>query len=173
MLTSIIIVHGKKPLRGGSMHPAFIERLDQAVRLARQSSYQEILITGGPTRTRVVTEAKMGRQYLLGRTKLPVRLEDKSRTTAENIIFTQAEEIGRNNKELSNVAVITSRPSILRTRYLYKKLWPEVYKSATFVGAKQHNSLVDFLTEPFYYLYALLDPKEQYTGYLKRLFRNM
>jgi len=167
---NILLIHGKKPQKHNPMHVAFEECLKLALKLSKGNDYNLILISGGQTRSNQPSEASIGHAYLKNKTTIPIILERNSKTTIENILFS------KNILQLYNIShidAIISGKLLLRYKYLYKKLWPEVYDKADFIGAPVSYPLLYYLIESIYYLYSLVDIKERWLPKItKRLFRN-
>lgn len=158
---NIIIVHGEKPRRDGSMHPAFRERVKVAIEWSRQCQGQYIIVvTGGKTRKKAEPEAVSGAQ-LLGRTiHTPIFIEDRSRTTIENINFTRA--LLKNNGIVTrHYIVVDSRKRMFRLKYLYRKLWPEICQAIQFVPAPDTYPISFYMWEYISYLLDHVDIRER------------
>jgi hypothetical protein len=167
---NIIIVHGEKPLRSGGMHPAFRERLDEAVRLIHGNNFDMIVITGGRTRKNAPSESEMGRIYLQNKVSIPIIGENQARTTSENVRLSQ---VLLEDKNLNQVTVITSQKRIRRAQYLYARLWPEISDRIEFVAARDFYPCYYLLLEFLYRICAYLDPYEKtFARLLKKVFRN-
>jgi uncharacterized SAM-binding protein YcdF (DUF218 family) len=71
--------------------PVFAERLRHAGELYRQGKVGKIVLTGGLSPEDKLTEAEAGRRWLLaeGVPDGALILEDRSRTTLENLLFSQ------------------------------------------------------------------------------------
>ena len=75
--------------------------------------------------------------------------------------------------EIEKIIAITSRKRIFRIRYLYWRLWRDVYPKIVFVGAKDYYPVFYYFAEFFYFLYDLVDPHERLlVRFVKRIFRN-
>ena len=167
---NILLIHGEKPLKNKALHPAFEERLKLALKLSNNNDYDLILISGGQTRSNQPSEASSGYAYLRNKTTVPIILEENSKTTIENILFS------RNvlqNYNITGIDIITGKRWSRRGKYLYKKLWPEIYNKARFFAARDFYPFLYYLAEVAYYLYALVDIEERWLPKItKRLFRN-
>lgn len=171
-MKSILIIHGEKLKRDGKMRKEFKERLDKAIVLARDCDFDEIIISGGRTREGLPSEANVGATYLKGKTTLPIILENRARTTSENVRNTKTllEEQGT---EIEEITVITSKERIRRAKYLYKRLWPTIYPFAHFYPAKDYYWPTFKITELLYLLFNFLDPYEKTLAHFaKKYFRN-
>lgn len=160
---TLIIVHGEKPPRDGSLHPAFRNRLDRALRLGAET----IVVTGGTTRLHAKDEATQGEHYLRehGYNGHIIK-EQRARSTAENVLYTK-ELIEHEHLSPATVYVVSSGHRMLRIRHLYKHLNPELLPRITFVGARNAYA-VPAILGIFFYLkelallaYHHLDPHER------------
>lgn len=170
----IIIVHGEKPFRGGQIHREFVARLNKAVQLCREDKFDALIISGGQTRKNISTEARQGFEYLKGKINNRVILEDKSRSTSENIQYTKTlvNNLGQLDKN-SEIYAITSAKRNRRARYMYFMLWPEAAGAVKFAPAEDAYPWAVSLLEKIYFFFALIDPYEKVFGRVaKKLFRN-
>jgi len=166
----ILIIHGERPKRNQELHPAFEERLKLATILSGKNNYDLVVITGGKTKKKFRTEVEIGREFLEGKILTPFLLEECAVTSVENIKFTKKL---LQNRKIDSADIITSETRIPRLKYLYKKLWPELYTKSQFYGAKDFYSPFFLLGEFIYYLYAHVDIQEKYISRItKRLFKN-
>lgn len=169
-MSKIIIVHGEKPTRSCAIHPAFIERLKVAIAVCDKEKFDYLIISGGQTRRKCRAESEIGLSYLKGKVSIPVLLEGQARSTSENIRYSR--EIA-GSMEIEKIIAITSRKRIFRIRYLYWRLWRDVYPKIVFVGAKDYYPVFYYFAEFFYFLYDLVDPHERLlVRFVKRIFRN-
>ncbi len=171
-MIKIIIVHGEKTHRTGKIHEAYTERLNKALGLTQKIKPDLIVLTGGKTREIAKSEAELGKEYLEGKTKTPLLLENHSRTTIENIRFTK-KILEKNKIKTDEFFIITSQKRISRIKYLYKKIWLEAYKNSKFIGAKD---FYPFWFSAYEWLSLLLDTfdiKERFLlAFTKKIYRN-
>jgi len=168
-MSSHIIIHGVKLLSDCNPHPDFISRLDKAIGISREISVDSIVVSGGKTRKQCIAEANFGAVYLQGKTSIPVVIENRSTTTIENIKFIQ-EKIPAGTIE--TLYAVIGNVNLFRTKYVYKKLWPDIYPKIVFVTAPSHNILA-YLLECIYILYTLIDIREKFlVRIFKKIFRN-
>jgi hypothetical protein len=169
----IIIVHGEKPLRSGMIHPELIFRLEKALDLTKSESIDLIVITGGQTRKMCASEAAMGYAFIKRQTNIPVLLEEKSHTTAENIMFTKALLKEKNIGPIDKLIAISGKKRMRREKYLYRRLWKELFPKITFVPAKDLHPFPYYLAELLYFIFALIDPRgKTVTHITEKIFRN-
>jgi len=167
---NLIIVHGEKSTSGGRMHPAFKSRLDACISIIKEKPVELIIITGGQTRKNVPTEAKLGFEYLKNKFNTPILLEEKARTTSENIRYSKV-LVG--HKSLEKIIVISSKKRMFRLKYLYWRLWPEVYSKIRFIKTKDFYSIFFYPLEFFYLIFAIIDPREKlFARFTKKVFRS-
>jgi len=165
-MSKVVVVFGEKSIRSGEMHPAFKERLDRAVK----QKVDLIVITGGETKRNSDSEAKIGMRYIRGKTSTKVILEDKAKTTVENILFSK-KLLERKKIKVDKVIAISSNKRMFRLRYLYWRLWSEV--DVKFLGARDFYPFMFYLQEILYLIVNLFDPYEKTIVRLTRkLFRN-
>ena len=175
-MIKIIIVHGEKTHRTGKIHEAYIERLNKALGLTQKIKPDLIVLTGGRTREIAKSEAELGKEYLegkgKGKIKTPLLLESRSRTTIENIRFTK-KILEKNKIKAGEFFIITSQKRISRIKYLYKKIWPDIYKNSKFIGARD---FYPFWFSTYEWLSLLLDTfdiKERFLlAFTKKMYRN-
>ncbi len=171
-MNRIIIVHGEKSKPSGEIHPAFIERLDKAIEISKQVSPDFIVITGGQTRKISPSEAQTGYDYLKDKIKIPILIEKESRTTIENIKFTK-KLLADSRFEINKLYVITSQKRIFRIKFLYRRLWPEIYEEIKFIPAKDFYPILFYPYEALCLLLNLLDLNERFLlPFGKKFFRN-
>ncbi len=170
-LKHVIIVHGEKPQKGCNPHPEFLRRLEKAVDIANHEEIDGIIVTGGATRKNCKTEAVFGAKYLQDRVSTKVFIEGCSHTTVENIRFTKK---FLSDSYLKQVIVISSTKRMLRLKYLYKRIWPEIYGNIMFVGAHDSYGFYFYFLELVYFMYSILDITEYvFPRLTKRWFRNL
>src|SRR3989338_11250202 len=166
----ILIVHGERPSSDKELHPAFEERLKLAALMCQKNNYDLLVITGGKTKKKFQSEAEIGRRFLEGKIHTPFLLEGRAVTSVENINFTKKL---LQRQKIDSVDIITSQTRIFRLKYLYKKLWPEIYAVANLYGAKDFYSPFFVMGELIYDLYTHVDIQEKYLARIaKRFFRN-
>lgn len=168
-MIKLLIIHGEKPTRSGSIHPAFLSRLSTAVKLCHNNSYNLVVITGGQTRKNAPTEAAQGLEYLRSKINLPIILEEKARSTAENIIFTK--KLLKGGK-IASATIVTSQKRFWRTGYLYSRLWPELRGKTEIIGSPDPYPVFFLLREWLLFLFAVLNSKEKFCFLAKKFFRN-
>jgi hypothetical protein len=167
---NIIIVHGEKPLSSGEIHPEFIRRLNQALEISKNAEIDLIIISGGQTRKNAKPEAEMGFDYLSPKTKTPILLEIKSKTTFENIIFTKNL---LENREIDLAYIVSSKKRMFRIKYLYKLSWPQIFLKVRFIEVEDEYPSLFYLVELFYFFFAILDREEKFFAkFSKIIFRN-
>lgn len=172
-----VIIHGEKPLSSCMMHPAFRERLEEAVRVCARvqetgAAIAAVVITGGETRRGCQSEAASGAAFLASRVSVPVLREEYARTTSENVRRVKSLMQARSVAPTAYL-IMTSKTRLFRVRYLYRRLWPEGFLRAQFVGAKDGYPCWYTLLERLYFLYDLIDPRERTLPRLtKKFFRN-
>jgi len=170
-MSKIIIVHGVKPKRNQALRYEFQSRLDAAVQEVKNHSYDYFLVTGGKTVGRYPSEAEIAQNYLKDKIKIPLLLEDQSRTTSENVRYTKT-LIESKDISVRQCKIVLSKDVKPRTYYLYRRLWPEIVDSLSFLLVNEHSTLFAPVMEPIYHAYAYLDPEEKFfTRITKRLFR--
>lgn len=100
---------------------------------------------------------------------MPMILEDRSRTTFENVRNVRT----RFQVKAVSGLVIMGRAQMARTRALYRRVWPEAYPTLTFVPCQEPTTWYVSILELVYRLGSALDPEERSLGRLfKTWFRN-
>src|SRR3989344_6074401 len=152
-----IIIHGEKHTRSGGLHPAYKNRLDKTIDYSRSHPGLEmIILTGGKTRRKCQSEAEAGREYLDGKVNAHLILEDRAKTTADNVVYSKKM---MRPKDFERVIVITSRARMMRAKYLYARLWPEAKKKLEFVSSEDTYTVLRYVVEAVSLVGAMIDPR--------------
>ncbi len=170
----ILIIHGEKSGKLGGIHKEFLVRLNKAINLSKENKFDKIIISGGQTRKNIPSEAGQGFEYLNNKITGQIFLEDKSKTTPENVQYTKTiiKNWGIPLRDFE-IYVISSKTRIARLKYLYSVIFPEVYSKIKFIPADDSYGFVYQLIEKIYHLIAFIDPYEKILGkWKKELFRN-
>ena len=120
-----IIIHGAGLLGGEKVTPLLKRRIDKAVEAYHKSknSNIKIIASGGQGADEKISEAQAIYNYILEETdvsKESVLLEDKSRTTYENLLFSK--EIGEQLVENPCFLFVTNDYHVFRTSTYARKL---------------------------------------------------
>ena len=120
-----IIIHGAGLLDGERVTPLLKRRIDKAVEVYHKSknSNIKIIASGGQGADEKISEAQAIYNYILEETdvsKESVLLEDKSRTTYENLLFSK--EIGEQLVENPCFLFVTNDYHVFRTSTYARKL---------------------------------------------------
>ena len=120
-----IIIHGAGLLGGERVTPLLKRRIDKAVEAYHKSknSNIKIIASGGQGADEKISEAQAIYNYILEETdvsKESVLLEDKSRTTYENLLFSK--EIGEQLVENPCFLFVTNDYHVFRTSTYARKL---------------------------------------------------
>ena len=120
-----IIIHGAGLLGGEKVTPLLKRRIDKAVEVYHKSknSNIKIIASGGQGADEKISEAQAIYNYILEETdvsKESVLLEDKSRTTYENLLFSK--EIGEQLVENTCFLFVTNDYHVFRTSTYARKL---------------------------------------------------
>ncbi len=167
----IVIVHGNKIRKDGSISFDYKSRLDTAINTAKENSCDLIVITGGSVRKGFESDSYYGFQYIKDLTDINTILEQESKTSVENILFTV--NILKGIKKIGRVYVVSSDYHILRLRYLYKNLFKVKFKEIFFVGSKSSFSMFKHIVDFVILLYYLFDIYEEYIPSItKKIFRS-
>ena len=168
-LTHPVIVNGEKPYKNCQPHREFTKRLKKAIEVANKENIDGIIVSGGATRKNCSTESSFGAQYLQG-LRVPIFTEEHSHTTIENIRFVKQLLI---NNSLEKLIVISSQKRLLRLKYLYNRIWPEMRGKVEFVGAPDSYGIYFYFLELAYLVYSIFDINEHVLPRLtKKFFRN-
>lgn len=158
-MTKLIILHGNKLDKDGALSKQMLERIDVLKDLLKQDTEISLVICGGKTTKKFNSEAKTIFDYLNETGIIPkntkIVLEENSKTTAENI-----REIRKIFDELFPIKIeaITTKESVPRFKFLYKKLWPEVNKKVYFFSNNNSRKILRMI-EKIYYWYSQVDPE--------------
>jgi|SRR3989344_1638218 len=172
IMATLIIVHGEKLTSTGEISYSFKQRLDLAYNLSKRYDNSTIIVAGGHTRKKFPTEAYMGEEYLKNKgLSQEIILENKSRSTVENILFIK-KHVKENN--YNKIIVVSSKKHIPRVKYLYWRLWPSAYKKAEFDGSKDDYPFIAYGIELIKFESEIIDPDESgpVIKFLKKTFRN-
>ncbi len=177
-MSTVLILHGEKPLPCGSIHPAFLHRIETAKALLCHHRPVAIIITGGKTVTKSLSEAEMALPHFAD-VDIPIVLENAARTTVENA-KNSIRLIKAHFPEVKKIIIVTSQIRIARAKAIYHHLFAELSHLLDFHPAP--NGLVRFadfeslhrVKEWLAHAWFWLDAKEKaiITKYWKRLFRN-
>ena len=115
-------------LRGDQPSQTLKNRLDKGVEYLRANPEAKIVAAGGVGAAATLSEAEVMKRYLTaqGIAETRVLLEDKSRTTDENLKFTKALIIAREGMPAHSIAVITSDYHLYRAKQIAGKYYPQV-----------------------------------------------
>lgn len=149
-----------------------LERVEVLKTLLKQDTEISLVICGGKTRKKFDSEAKIILRHLVSSgylsEKVKVITEEQSRTTAENI---------KQTKQILNsilpiqIKAITTKESVPRFEYLYKKLWPEADELVNFYSNSNSRKRLKII-ENIYYWYTHIDPEYKWLKLPVRIFRN-
>lgn len=184
--THVIIVLGNKPLEDDSLDREYKDRCDWALSVARHEAYESykgsscvIVLTGGSTVAGKPTESEVASVYLEEKIepftfeKPLVLLEQKSRTTPENIVYT-LELLRERGIVPTKLTVIGRKSQILKTCIIVSRIWD--------LGNPRVNFIAGIDTTPFWYqcldqtlmcLISALDPYDRWIlSIFKKISRN-
>jgi len=167
----VLVLNTKKLKKDCSLDFEYLARIKKTISFCKENKDIElIVISGGKTRANCNYECTYGQKVLENTTNISIKLENKSKTTSESILYTKQLLKG---VELDQLFVVSNKKYLLRLKFMYKKLWPKMYQKTTFISAKNHSNLLINLLELVYLLYYFIDPYgttvEKIT---KKLFRN-
>lgn len=148
-------------LRGEKVSPTLKARLDQAIAYYKLHPDTMIIVSGGQGEDEVIPEAEAMRRYLekMGIPKEHILKEDRSRTTLENIAFSQ-ELLVERGEEDKKVLIVTHDYHLFRAQMLayFMDLKSEglAAESASLVGMnyliREYPTLIiDFIRMIFIY----------------------
>lgn len=120
-----IIIHGAGLLGGEKVTPLLKRRIDKAVEAYHKSknSNIKIIASGGQGADEKISEAQAITNYLLEETDVPqdaIILEDQSRTTYENLLFSK--ELGEKLVAKPQFLFVTNDYHVFRTSTYARKL---------------------------------------------------
>ena len=120
-----IIIHGAGLLDGEKVTPLLKRRIDKAVEAYHKSknSNIKIIASGGQGGDEKISEAQAITNYLLEETDVPqdaIILEDQSRTTYENLLFSK--ELGEKLVAKPQFLFVTNDYHVFRTSTYARKL---------------------------------------------------
>lgn len=139
--------------------PVFRERINHAVNLYKQKRVKKIIFTGGQGNSNEKTEARIAQIYAVdeGIPKEDILIENKSRTTFENLEFSK-EIIDREN--IKSVLIVTDplhmKRSMAMADFLEINALPEPTPTTVYQGFWAKTDLL--VRETFYcFLFQLRD----------------
>lgn len=144
MKTDVIIVLAHS-IENGNLSDIGKDRVEKAIELYKSNLASKILMTGGFGKhfntTKVPTAEWMKRYAIkLNVLKNKILKEDKSRNTIENLLYSK-NIVKKHNWKY--IIIVTSDFHILRTKYIFRKLFGRKYKAIfvpvkTFIGVKRY-----------------------------------
>lgn len=166
----ILITHGRKLKMSGEIHEEYIARLDLTVEVCQKNNLDKVILLGAQTRKNTVSEARAGYEYIKNRIKVPIILDEDTRSCSEQVRAVKKMVNGANVHE---VYAVMGKTSMARLKYLYKKLWPEMYIKIKFISAEDFYPSFFYIIEKIYFIFALIDPHEKvFVRFTKKIFRN-
>ena len=170
LLGKIVIVHGQKLGDEGELKDGFVKRLDKSVEVLVENKCDFILVSGGRTRERFPSEAEVGADYLRKKYFIEVVEERQSLTTVDNVVC--ASKLIGQNPEF--IYAISSRSKLPRLRFLYEKLYPEIYDKIDFVSSGEDSPIIEPLKEFLHLAYNRFDLHEESSAvrFLRKTLRN-
>lgn len=172
----LLIVNGVQFNKDLSPNLEFITRLEKVIEIVKLQPIDKIIISGGSTRSKYMSEASFGEQYLQKHTNISIFKEEKSHTTIENIkftkiIITEHDELKSDNIE--KIIVVTTSKRLFRLKYLYKKIHPEIVNKIEFIVAPYPQPTSLTFLETLYLFYSMFDINERFLArFIKRALRN-
>lgn len=160
----IILVLGKQLLSRGEIPKELRLQMEKAVELLRAWQGDLMVITGGVTIPGLPSEARGAFACVPEDLRDRVRLEEKAMSTKQNIEFSK-ELLVHFNVDVHSVIIISSPGHERRTRYLFRRLWPEVALSFENVGTCTPRERVEHM---IIFVLTVLDPEEKIFLPLKR-----
>lgn len=120
-----IIIHGAGLMNGEEVTPLLKKRIDKAVEAYQRlgNSKTRLIASGGQGEDEKISEAQAIANYLLKTGAVPssaILLEDKSRTTFENLLFSK--EIGESLCPQPQFLFVTNDYHVFRTSVYAKKI---------------------------------------------------
>ena len=120
-----IIIHGAGLLDGERVTPLLKRRIDKAVEAYKKSTNpnMKLIASGGQGPDEKISEAQAILNYLLEETDIPkeaVLLEDQSKTTYENLLFSK--QIGEKLVDQPRFLFVTNDYHVFRTSTYAKKI---------------------------------------------------
>lgn len=179
--TRVIIIHGNQPING-KIDPEYADRCYRASKLiylgSRKKYTEYIILTGGETVKGQISEAKSAQQTLQNylwklNVHAQVLLEENSKTTGENIAF--SEELLQGLGIIPDIVVCIGRKSQMnKVRILVKRIWKYGTPEFKFIHGIDNSSrlhkCIDAYIMPFI---NYIDPRERFfLAWFKRIFRN-
>lgn len=115
---------------GEKLSPVFKERANHAINLYREKRIKKIIFTGGQGNADEKTEAETAREYAVaeGVSDADILIENKSRSTLENLLF--AKPIAESNG-IKTVFVVSDPLHLKRSIAIARDLNYEAYPSPT------------------------------------------
>ena len=164
----IALVLGKQLSPSGAMTAEYVAQMQKAVSLLSADKVDIILITGGVTRAGFPSEAEVGLSKVPKELRTKVMLEKCSKSTSENIRFV-LEMLG--SSRITSMIVVGSTGQDRRTRFLIKRLWPEILPVTKFDSVPT-TSAKEKVAHFVLYVLTLIDPDDEvFVPFIKKYSR--
>lgn len=164
-----ILIHSNSN-RNKALTNDFQTRLDQAMVIAKEKDIDSILITGGVRDSKNKTESDIALEYISKDCTSNIFIESRSKTSVENIVYSQ--NILKDFINLEELIVVSSDYHLPRLRYLYKKHFKLDIPKISFLGSKSGFTILKRMYEYILYIYYLIDPNEKFLAKVtKNVFR--
>jgi uncharacterized SAM-binding protein YcdF (DUF218 family) len=143
---NLMILLGVGPKKDGRPSQFMISRVRKAVQLYRKNKYSKVIISGGPTITRIPESEIMRIMLLKFIPDKKIITEKKSKDTIQNAVFSW--ELIKDKKP-KHITIVTSAHHIPRTRYIFRTLYAHMDVSLRFEPATDNFDAIEAL---FYWL---------------------
>jgi len=141
----IVLGHGQK---NREINPILKNRLDKAVEIFESNREAKIILSGGKNHSKEFSEAELMADYLENKAvkRENLILEDKSKNTFENFVFSKKiiEQYG-----FKNIALVTSDYHIKRVQMIAKKMSLDVLSFPAFSSKDKKFKIIE-LTKEFF-----------------------
>ena len=165
----IVLVLGKQLGRNGEVPDELVRQMEKAIKLMQTGKGDLLVIAGGVTLPGLPSEAEAAMTLVPEELKPRVRLETRSLSTKQNICFVKnlLADI-----RVGSIIVVSSPGHKKRTRWLFRREWPEAVGSLSFenvvVPQTVSQKILGRLIHEIIFLLTVLDPDERVFLPLKR-----
>ena len=153
----IILVLGKTVLPTGELSSDLKLQVERATELLQADEDSSLVLTGGITRPGFCPEAEVALTLVPHELRSRVLLETVSLSTRQSV--RSVKNMLCDTKIDSIVAISTSGHE-KRTRFLFKKVWPEMVSRLSFESVRK-NGFVERIAHTLIYWLTILDPDEK------------
>jgi hypothetical protein len=168
-MKSLAILHCRRLDKNGLPHQELIARIEALQKLMEKTTLDCIIISGGKTKGIFPSEAEVAHGILKITKRFEYTLEQESKTLSQNIRFSKK---FYDFIDYTNIYVIISKPSIYRTKYLYKHFFTANYKKFIFITAPTKVKFTTYIYELSAFIVNIFNPEERFIVKLFNVLRH-